>query len=58
VVPGSYATGSALAEIGVVAGANLTLEAAFAKLHVLIGCGLDAAQIRTQFCRPLCGELN
>ncbi|AVZ78921.1 L-asparaginase 1 [Zoogloeaceae bacteirum Par-f-2] len=58
VVPGSYATGSALAEIGVVAGANLTLEAAFAKLHVLIACGLDAAQIRTQFCRPVCGELD
>ncbi len=56
VAQGSYATGAALARVGVVAGGDLTLEAAFAKLHVLIARGLTAAETRAAFGRALCGE--
>ena len=56
VVQGSYATGAALARIGVVAGGDLTLEAAFAKLHVLIARGLTPAEIHDCLGRAWCGE--
>ncbi|MBY4677715.1 asparaginase [Marinobacterium arenosum] len=53
---GAYATGSVLNRIGVVAGQDLTPEAAFAKLHFLLASGLTPEQVREQLAQPLCGE--
>lgn len=54
---GAYATGSALNRIGVVSGSDITLEAAFGKLHFLLSHHLPAEQVRTEMRRPFCGEL-
>lgn len=54
----TYATGAALARIGAVAGADLTLEAAFAKLHVLLATEADRENIHRKLGRSLCGELS
>ncbi|GGO86635.1 L-asparaginase 1 [Marinobacterium nitratireducens] len=53
---GAYATGATLNRLGVVAGGDLTVEAAFTKLHFLIAIGLTAEQIRSQMQAPICGE--
>ncbi|MCB1622369.1 MAG: type I asparaginase [Thiothrix sp.] len=53
---GAYATGAALNRIGVVPGADLTREAAFAKLHCLLGAGFGPVQVREQLPQPWCGE--
>jgi L-asparaginase len=53
---GAYATGSALARAGVVAGADLTLEAAVAKLVYLLST--EPARARELMARSLCGELT
>ena len=58
VEPAAYATGSAIARIGVVPGADMTLEAAFAKLHVLIASDMPFDQIRTRITQSLSGELS
>ena len=58
VVQGAYATGSALTQAGVVPGADMTLEAAFAKLHVLLGTETDPDRVRERLGQPLCGELT
>lgn len=58
VVQGAYATAAALNRIGVVAAADMTLEAAFAKLHVLLALHPDPALVRTRFGTALCGELS
>jgi len=51
VVAGAYAAGSALVEAGVVSGKNITYEAAFARLHLLIGLGMDNREIKDTFNR-------
>lgn len=56
VAQGTYATGVALERAGVVAGGDMTLEAAFAKLHFLAARGDAPAAIREQMGRALCGE--
>lgn len=53
----TYATGAALARIGVVSGGDMTLEAAFAKLHVLIAEGLPSQDIHARMAEPLSGEM-
>lgn len=53
---GAYATGAALNRIGVVPGTDLTLEAAFAKLHFLLATEPDAAVVRERLGQNLCGE--
>jgi L-asparaginase len=55
---GSYATGASLARIGVVPGADMTLEAAFAKLHFLIATGAAPDAARAIIGQSLSGELS
>jgi L-asparaginase len=58
VLQGAYATGSALNRIGVVPAGDMTLEAAFAKLHVLLATLADPAEVRRQFATNWCGEMS
>ena len=53
-----YANGQTLAEIGVVSGADMTPEAALAKLHYLFSKDLNYDQIRTELEQHICGELS
>lgn len=53
---GTYASGAILQSIGVVEGADMTLEAAFAKLHWLLTQGKTPAQIEDLMRQALCGE--
>lgn len=56
VVQGAYATGAALNQAGVIAGGDITLEAAVAKLTVLIGQELSGPALRRALSAPLSGE--
>ncbi|WP_404375624.1 asparaginase [Vreelandella aquamarina] len=56
VVQGAYATGAALNQAGVIAGGDITLEAAVAKLTVLIGQGLSGPALRKALSAPIRGE--
>lgn len=58
VLQGAYATGAALNRIGVVPAADMTLEAAFAKLHVLLAIHTDPDVVRARFATSLCGEMG
>lgn len=58
VVQGAYASGDAFNRLGVVPATDLTLEAAFTKLHYLISQGRAAQDIRTQLRVPYCGECD
>lgn len=53
-----YATGSALAQAGVVSGADMTVEAALAKLGYLLANGLTPEQVREQVSMDMRGELT
>src|SRR5690606_26661569 len=53
-----YATGSALRRVGVVSGADMTPEAALAKLIWLLGQGLEPALVRELAAGDLRGELT
>lgn len=55
---GRYASGTPLAEAGLIGGADMTREAAYAKLHFLLACGLTPAEVRSLFARNLRGELT
>ena len=56
VFQGSYATGESLNQIGIVGGADLTLEAAFTKLHYLLACGYSNEEIKQLIPTSLRGE--
>ncbi|AYR21325.1 asparaginase [Alcaligenes faecalis] len=58
VVHGTYATSSTLERIGIVSASDMTLEAAFAKLHILLALHRDPQQVREQFRIALCGEMS
>ncbi|MDQ0123775.1 L-asparaginase [Pseudomonas lini] len=52
-----YEAGSRLRGAGVLSGGGMTREAAFGKLHGLLGAGLDTAEVRRLVEIDLCGEL-
>lgn len=54
----SYATGNALAQAGVISGSDMTLEAALAKLHVLLSRDISHESLRTLVQENLRGELS
>lgn len=55
---GDYATGGGLRRAGVVGGADMTTEAAVAKLYYLLGRGLDPDEVRRLVSIDLRGELS
>lgn len=56
VIQGAYATGATLNRIGVVPGSDLTLEAAFTKLHYLLATQ-SPERAREMMSRNMCGEM-
>jgi len=56
VFQGSYSTGESLNQIGIIGGADLTLEAAFTKLHYLLAKGYSSDEIKPLIAAPLRGE--
>lgn len=56
VIQGAYATGAALNQAGVIAGGDITLEAAVAKLIVLLGRGLSGPALRKALRAAIRGE--
>ncbi|MFP8966994.1 asparaginase domain-containing protein [Pokkaliibacter sp. CJK22405] len=57
-VSATYAAGARLAECGVIAGGNMTPEAAFTKLHVLLSQENTAEAVKQQMQINLCGEMG
>ncbi|WP_080917463.1 asparaginase [Shewanella japonica] len=55
---GGYATGNALAQAGVISGADMTIEAALAKLHYLLSKDLTSAEVKFAMKQNLLGELT
>ncbi|WP_028292214.1 asparaginase [Oceanobacter kriegii] len=55
---GAYSTGATLNRIGVIGGRDITLEAAFAKLHWLTSMGFDQNGISAGFTTPKAGEIK
>ena len=53
-----YAAGSALARAGVISGADMTAEAALAKLYYLFSRGFSAERVKREMQRDLRGELT
>ncbi|MDX9665994.1 asparaginase [Pseudomonas sp. P5_152] len=53
-----YEAGSRLRDAGVLSGGGMTREAAFGKLHALLGAGLQTAEVRRLVEFDLCGELS
>jgi L-asparaginase len=55
---GEYAAGSALANAGVLSGADMTAEAALAKLYCLFGRGLSSDRVKREMQKDLRGEMT
>ncbi len=58
VIQGHYKTSSALKQVGVIGGADITLESAITKLMFLLGKGFDNERVTALFQTPLCGEIT
>ena len=56
--PGRYAVGSELAATGVIAGADMTVEAALAKLSFALDSGLEGDALRAFMAQNIVGELT
>ncbi len=57
-VTADYATGAALAEAGIIAGADMTVEAALTKMSSLLGKGLPPSEVKRLMQSNLRGELT
>ncbi|MEN4752869.1 asparaginase [Pseudomonas sp. Ps21-P2] len=53
-----YEAGSRLRGVGVLSGGGMTREAAFGKLHALLGAGLSGDEVRRLVELDVCGELR
>jgi L-asparaginase len=53
-----YEAGSRLRGVGVLSGGGMTREAAFGKLHALLGAGLEQSEVRRLVELDVCGELR
>ncbi len=53
-----YEAGSCLRSVGVLSGGGMTREAAFGKLHALLGAGLAPDEVRRLVELDMCGELR
>lgn len=54
---GKYETGTALKQIGVISGHDITTEAAITKMMLLLPKNLSSQEFSTAFQTPFCGEL-
>jgi L-asparaginase len=55
---GKYETSTALEQVGVVSGSDMTTEAAIAKLMLLLGTEKDASEVCRKMQLPICGEME
>lgn len=53
-----YGTGLQLADVGIVSGQDMTIEAALAKLMFLFGAGMDAQSVSRRMTQDMAGEVT
>lgn len=54
----SYQTGQQLQALGVISGSDMTLEACYAKLWLLLNAGIGGEDLRAAMIESYCGELS